>query len=97
MGIMSVLFHHDFFDHVLEIFWSEKYTVLLNCFRFDTYMFFLNPLVNSVYHKWMLYFHFLFFFRKYHKILYSSETTNIYKFFCLEFLIVWQLFWETKR
>ena len=30
---MSVLFHDTFFDHVLEIFWSEKCAVLLNCLR----------------------------------------------------------------
>ena len=28
---MSVFFHDAFFDHVLEIFWSEKCAVLLNC------------------------------------------------------------------
>ena len=28
---MSVLFHDAFLDHVLEIFWSEKCAVLLNC------------------------------------------------------------------
>ena len=39
MGIMSVLFRHAFFDHVLEIFWSEKYAVLLNWFELQKYAF----------------------------------------------------------
>ena len=29
---MSALFHDAFLDHMLEIFWSEKCAVLLNCF-----------------------------------------------------------------
>ena len=35
MGIMSVLFHHAFFNHMLESFCSEIYAVLLNCPSFS--------------------------------------------------------------
>ena len=55
MGFMSVLFHDAFFDHVLEIFWSKKCAVLLNCMSRNAIEFLFSSLWVNFNDGWMLF------------------------------------------